>query len=107
MKNTLIQNPEIQQFKNALVTDVELKNGCRTQVLTVFNHSDIDLEVVNIGIREALAKSHRAVSMQSSFYSIKTGELKKVLEFERTEIQEYNPEKDLTLNPHKYYGKFY
>ena len=97
MKNKLkIYQPV--HLHHSIVTDVLLKNGKTTQIITIFNAIDIEDDYINIGITKALEFSHRADKMKSNFCSFKKGKLKTIAEFEETKIKEYSPENDPDLN---------
>ena len=98
MENNISQN--LNTFKNVIVTEIELKDGSKTQIITIFNHSQIGFEEVNIGVKTALEHSRKAKSMESTFSSIKGGKLNPFCFFKKTDIKDYRPELDPSLNPH-------
>ena len=96
MENNISLNQNT--FKNVIVTEIELKDGRKTQMITIFNHSQIGFDEVNIGIKTALEHSHNAKYMESVFSSIKEGRINPICFFEKTAIQDYRPEIDPSLN---------
>ncbi len=98
MKDNLPQN--LNTFKNVIVTEIELKDGTKTQMITIFNHSQIGFEEVNLGIKKGLEYSHNVRNMQSTVSSVKDGKLNPLIFFDKTDIKEYRPELDPSLNPH-------
>lgn len=96
MKKNLPKN--LNTFKNVIVTEIELKDGSKSQMITIFNHSQIGYDEVNIGIKRALEYSHKAKNMQSTVSSVKDGKLNPFIFFEKTDIEEYRPELDPSLN---------
>jgi hypothetical protein len=78
------------KFKHALVTDIELKNGTKTQVVTIFNSSEVNFEEMVIGIDTAIdrqAKFYKNIkATQHNFSSIKKEGLKQFAWFQRKEF---------------------
>lgn len=60
-------------FSNALITNVELKDGSTTQIVTLFNNSEIGFEEVMIGVRKTLEFTPDAFAMKNEFMRIKNG----------------------------------
>lgn len=60
-------------FSNALITNVELADGSTTQIVTLFNNSEIGFEEVTIGVRKTLEFTPDAFAMQSEFMKINNG----------------------------------
>lgn len=98
MENNVMQHQNT--FKNVIVTEIELKDGTKTQMITIFNHSQIGFDEVNIGIKTALEHSHNAKNMESVFSSFKDGLINPICFFDKTPIEDYRPELDPSLNPH-------
>ena len=98
MKKELPQN--INTFKNVIVTEIELKDGTKTQMITIFNHSQIGFKEVNVGIKTALEHSQNVKNMESVFSSFKDGAIHPICWFNKTPIEDYRPELDPSLNPH-------
>lgn len=88
----------VNNLHNVIITDVLLKNGKITQVVTIFNNRDIDFECVNIGVTKALERSRVATKMKSTFSSYKNKVSDTISEFEETLIKDYRPELDPDLN---------
>ena len=59
-------------YKHALVCDVELKNGKRTNAVVIFNNDELDFEQINAGMSYALAHCNIQKS-KKTFCSIKNG----------------------------------
>lgn len=81
--NIAITNIETKQvvFENALVLDVELKNGEKTQIVTFFNHKDFHFEEMKIGLDSAINRivgfsPNKIKSVQTTFNSISKAGLK-------------------------------
>ncbi|MGV0756782.1 hypothetical protein ACTS9E_14530 [Empedobacter brevis] len=85
-------------YKNALITSVKLKNGKTTQMITVFNSSELNFEELNIGVKKGLERTRKAESMQSTLYILKGSETEPVIHFEKQLLRDYKPELDKTLN---------
>ena len=91
MENVLTQNSNSVALNNdlidvtntnlphAIVTEVLLKNGKRTQIITLFNQNEINYEEIMLGVKEGLRHDRETDSYQSSMCSgIKEGVLKVV-----------------------------
>ena len=85
MQKTEIQTTqeiELNQvnFKNAIVSSIELKNGTNSQIITIFNSNEINFEEMVIGINTAVYRQseiyNNIKSIQNTFSSIKNGNLK-------------------------------
>ena len=62
---------------HGIVTEVLLKNGKRTQIITLFNQNEINYEEIMLGVKEGLRHDRETYSYQSSMCSgIKEGVLK-------------------------------
>jgi chaperonin GroEL (HSP60 family) len=68
-------------FKHALVTQVELNNGKKTEVITLFNHNEVDFEEINAGINDALSHCRNVYKSKSTFCSIKNGKIEPFAHF--------------------------
>ncbi len=69
---------------HALVTEIELNNGRKTAIVTLFDCSEISFEEVNLGITKALvngASFENYVSKEASLYALKNGALKQQITF--------------------------
>lgn len=86
------QNIELDSFavnnnimRNALVTNIELRNGKTTSIVTLFNSHEFSFEEINIGITTALNRESKfkgnIISKQSAFFSIKDSVLKLFAKF--------------------------
>lgn len=60
-------------FKNALITNVKMKDGSFSQIVTLFNNEEISFEEVNIGVNRTLEHISDAYSMQSDMCHNKNG----------------------------------
>lgn len=91
MENVLTQNSNSVALNNdlidvtntnlphAIVTEVLLKNGKRTQIITLFNQNEINNEEIEIGIHQGLRHNRETYSYQSSMCAgVKQGFLKAV-----------------------------
>jgi hypothetical protein len=88
MKTNEVNNIEVLETEkfivtHALVTNVELANGKKSQVVTLFNFKDIGFEEVNIGVYNALSMQEHVTSMQSDLTVIKNGKPKLEAHFEK------------------------
>jgi len=83
-----IEIPQIF-FSLTLVTDLELKNGKKTQILTIFNNQDVEHEEVTIGLNTAINRQSEFYknikSAQHTLCSIKSGKLKPFMFFDKVE----------------------
>lgn len=101
MKNELITNEEVLandntliNLKHALVTEIELKNGKKTQIVTFFNFTELSDDAINFGVKTGLEHSKNVVNMQSTLCSFKTGVVKPFMFFDKNNIVPYDPNKD-------------
>lgn len=78
---------------HALITNVELKNGKTSPIITMFNCREINFEEVNIGVTTTLSRQNQFqggfISRESKLYRLKEGELEFITEFQK---QYYNPQ---------------
>lgn len=81
--SNIITNTIDSKFKNIIVTDVELKNGKKTQIVTVFNNEDLFFEEVNSGVINGLKKTYDCKSATSHYSRIKEGSLEHCTTFEK------------------------
>jgi hypothetical protein len=80
------------QFMRVMVTDVELKNGTETKMMTIFDNSNVGFEEVFIGIRKGLEIISEAKSMTSKLFSVENGKLKESgVKFEKIKIKHCQP----------------
>ena len=76
------------QFMRVMVTDVELKNGTETKMMTIFDNSNVGFEEVFIGIRKGLEFISEAKSMSSKLFSVENGTLMESgIKYEKTPIK--------------------
>ena len=77
MNNSLIESTPILQNPNlkVLVTDVEMKDGSATQVLTFFSADLIGWEEVYVGVRKTLEYTDGIDVMKCKVHHIKNGQL--------------------------------
>ena len=77
-------------FKNAIVSNIELKNGINTQIITIFNSNEINFEEMVIGINTAVYRQseiyNNIKSIQNTFSSIKNGNLKPFATYIKNEM---------------------
>ncbi|WP_348824016.1 hypothetical protein [Flavobacterium aestuarii] len=91
--STDIALPQIN-FKHTIVTDIELINGKKTQVITIFNSCEINFEEMAIGISTALERQSRFYnnikSTQHTFCSIKEKGLNEIAKYHKQEFKPNN-----------------
>ena len=63
------------QFMRVMMTDVELKSGASTKMMTIFDNSNIGFEEVFLGIRKSLEHVSETKTMHSKLFSVKDGAL--------------------------------
>lgn len=80
-----------QLYKNALITSVKLKNGQTTQMITVFNNSELNFEEINLGIKKGLERTHNVQSMQSVLCVLTGKEIEPVIKFDEQPLTDYKP----------------
>lgn len=77
-------------FSQTIVTDIELKNGKNTQIITIFNNNEIDFEELAIGLDTAINRQvefyKNIKSKKHTLCSIKTGVLKGFAFFPKVEF---------------------
>jgi hypothetical protein len=88
-----IANIETKQvvFEDALVLDVELKNGESTQIITFFNHKDFHFEEMKIGLDTAINRivgfsPEKIKSVQTTLNKISKAGVKPFLFYGKTEF---------------------
>ena len=96
MKTTEIQQTseiEIDKvtFKNAIVSNIELKNGKQTQIITIFNSNEINFEEMVIGVNTTIRRQSKFYnnikSIQNTFNEIENGKLKPFTEYKKQEFK--------------------
>lgn len=80
---TVVVEAEKYIATHALITNVELSNGKKSQVITLFNLHEVGFEEVNIGVANALSMQEHILSMQSTLNVIKDGKPKESLWFDK------------------------
>jgi hypothetical protein len=92
------QNIELDSFvlnngimSTALVTNVELRNGKTTSIVTLFNSSEFSFEDISIGVTTALNRESEfedsILSKQSALFSIKNSALKLISRFPKVSYE--------------------
>ena len=76
----------LKEFKDALITDVELKDGTTTQAILIFNRCELSFEEMNRGINDSLSYVS-AKTAKTKIYSIKNGKLEASTEFDEVKIK--------------------
>jgi len=78
-------------FKHSIVTDIELSNSKKTQIITIFNNSEINFEEMVIGINTAINRQSKFYnnikSTQHTFCRVKKEGLDKILFYGKTEFE--------------------
>lgn len=80
---------QMQAPTDALVTNVELRNGKTASIITMYNRADFNFEEINMCVNKAInihIKDYKlpVVSSQSTIYRIKNRALIKTIEFIKT-----------------------
>ena len=67
---------KVQDLKlgNAMLFEIELKNGKKSMITTIYNHSDLDFEELVSHTQIALKKSNKIKSVKTTVGSIKSGQ---------------------------------
>lgn len=94
----VIQGNPLANLKNVLITEIELKDGRKTQAITFFNYAELNGESLNIGVKKGLERCRNVSKMKSTICSIKTGILKPFVFFKESKITPYDPRLDKNLN---------
>jgi hypothetical protein len=86
MKENEVNNIEVLEAEkftatHALITNVELTNGKKSQVVTLFNFKDVGFEEVYIGVYNALSMQEHITSMQSTLNVITDGKPKETARY--------------------------
>jgi hypothetical protein len=81
MDNDLVKQSDVKivsdfKFSNAIISEIELKNGQRTQVVVIFNNSEVNFEEMNVGIKTTMSRCMNVGRSKNTFCSIKNGMLK-------------------------------
>lgn len=71
---TLVEHINKMPFTQAVITDVVLKNGKTTQVLTLYNLS-LNPDDIGAGVHNALANDVNVFALKNSFLGISNGEV--------------------------------
>lgn len=90
-------------FRNAMVFDIEMLNGENSSITTIYNHKDVDFEELVSHMHQALKKCIKVKSVKSSVGSIKSGKFEPLflyhkIEFDRTETMKNPFVKEWCLN---------
>lgn len=79
------------EFRNAIVSNIELKNGTQTQIVTIFNNSEFNFEEMKIGLDYALGRIQKNYvsikSVQTNFNKIIDAKLHTVAKFRKQEFE--------------------
>lgn len=84
---TIVLGKGMIPFKHALLTRVLLTNGKITEMITVFNATELSFEEINTGVKRGLESTHVAQEMQSTFYGMFNNKLEPVAIFENEKIR--------------------
>lgn len=84
-------------LRQAYVTEIELKDGTKTQMVTFFNNSELNFEEVQIGIATAVERCENTHKMKSTFCTVSNGIVKTILSYQERKIVHYDPRKDKNL----------
>lgn len=91
--NIEITNIETKQvvLKSALISDIELKNGEKTQIITIFNNRDCPFEEIKIGLDTAIKRivefyPHNIKTVQTTLNGITKTGLKPFFFYKKTEF---------------------
>lgn len=82
----LIENVNNIKASHAMVTQVELKNGNVTAMVTLFDGLLIGFEEVKIGINTALQMQEYIISEQTTLYALNNGKLNKFTDYDKEYI---------------------
>lgn len=58
---------------NAMLFEIELKNGKKSIMTTMYNHTDVDFEELVLHTQIAMKKSNKVKSVKTTVGSIKSG----------------------------------
>jgi len=83
LKQEALEAQQNTKLRNALVGEIELKNGKRTKVVILFNQSDIHFEEMNAGLNYTFSRCHNVHRTQNTFYGTSTGKIKSAAEFQQ------------------------
>lgn len=90
-KETVIPNVNL---RHAFFSEIELKNGKKTQIITVFNNNDISFEEMEIGLNTSLSRQikfyNNIKSVQHTFCSINKEGLNKIALYDKVGSEWYN-----------------
>lgn len=75
---------------HALVTNVELKNGKTTSIVTMFNCSEVGFEEIVIGIETALKLQGNVKCNKDVLYTLNNGKLTHQLEYDKNYFNKAN-----------------
>ncbi|VDH16763.1 Uncharacterised protein [Algoriella xinjiangensis] len=79
---------------HAIVTEVLLKNGKRTQIMTLFNQNEINFEEIEIGVESGLKHNRETLTCKSSFCTgVKQGLLRVITSSQWKNIKHYLSQK--------------
>lgn len=84
----ILENVNNINVSHAMVTQVELKNGNVTAMVTLFDSSLIGFEEVKIGVNTALQMQDNTLSEQSTLYALNNGKLDKFTDYEKEYIHQ-------------------
>lgn len=86
VKVAIIENVNSIKSSHAMVTQVGLKNGSVTAMVTLFDNSLIGFEEVKIGVNTALQLEENVMSEQSTLYTLNNGKLDKFTDYDKEYI---------------------
>ncbi|MBO6185053.1 MAG: hypothetical protein J6O88_10280 [Chryseobacterium sp.] len=78
-----IQN---KQLGNAMIFEIELKNGKKSMMTTIYNNSDLDFEELVSHTQIALKKSNKVKSVKTTVGSLRSGQFEGIFFYDHLEF---------------------
>lgn len=79
------------ELPHAIVSEVILNNGKRTQIITLFNQHDLNNEEMEVGVHETLKHHRNAVAFRTKFCSgVKNGRVTSIWSSEWRNVTHVN-----------------
>ena len=84
------ENQNQQNFTHAIVFEIELINGKKSAITTIYQNKDISFEEIICNMSKAIEKSNNIKSMTPSVGSIKSGKYKRSFLYAKKEFNRHS-----------------
>lgn len=83
-----LQNMQNLKLGNAMLFEIELKNGKKSIMTTMYNNADVDIEELVLHTQIAMKKSNKIKSVKTTVGSIKSGKFEGIFFYGVRELTE-------------------